>query len=115
LCSGRIDRNGVDEASAIADALETASVPRTSIDLDRNSERTLDSIDYLAARHANDAILLVTQPFHISRALYLARSRGLDAWGLIASGPDPSPSIRIREAMAELRAVLDLLWRPTRK
>jgi len=93
----------------MAAAIEAASVPAASIDLDRNSERTIDSIDYVAARHANEPVLLVTQPFHMSRALYLARSRGLDAWGLIAAGPSPSTRIRIREAMAELRAVLDLL------
>jgi SanA protein len=109
LCSGCIHSNGVDEASAMAEAIEAASVPAAAIDLDRNSERTIETIDYVAARHANEPILLVTQPFHMSRALYLARSRGLDVWGLIAAGPVPSPGIRIREAMAELRAVLDLL------
>ncbi len=118
LCSGRSDGDGIDstdstdstdEASALADALETASVPRAPIDLDRSSERTIDSIDYLAAHHGNEPILFVTQPFHMSRVLYLARSRGLDAWGLIASGPAPGPSLRMREAMAELRAVLDVL------
>jgi vancomycin permeability regulator SanA len=62
----------------------------------------------VAERHANEPILLVTQPFHMSRALYLARSRGLDAWGLIAGGPAPGIRIRVREAMAEFRAVLDL-------
>jgi SanA protein len=115
LCSGRIDGDGTDEATALADALETASVPRAAIDLDQSSGRTIDSIDYVAARHANESILLVTQPFHMSRALYLARSRGLDAWGLIASGPAPGPSVRMREAMAELRAVLDLLLPRRRK
>lgn len=112
LCSGRSDGDGIDsidEASALADALETASVPRAAIDLDQNSERTIDSIDYVAAHYANESILLVTQHFHMSRVLYLARSRGLDAWGLIASGPAPIPSLRMREAMAELRAVLDVL------
>jgi len=114
LCSGRSDGDGIDsidsidEASALTDALETASVPRAAIDLDQNSERTIDSIDYVAAHYANESILLVTQHFHMSRVLYLARSRGLDAWGLIASGPAPIPSLRMREAMAELRAVLDV-------
>ncbi len=109
LCSGRSESDSTDEASALADALETASVPRAAIDLDRNSERTIDSIDYVAAHHGNEPILFVTQPFHMPRVLYLARSRGLDAWGLIASGPAPIPSLRMREAMAELRAVLDVL------
>ena len=108
LCSGRIDGEGIDEAAALADALETAAIPRNVIELDQNSGRTIDSIDYVAKRHANEPILLVTQPFHMSRALYLARSRGLDAWGLIAGGPAPGPRIRLREAMAELRAILDL-------
>ena len=81
---------------------------RRAIELDRNSRRTIDSIDYVAERHADGPILLVTQPFHMSRALFLARSRGLDAWGLIASGPAPGLRIRLRESIAELRAVLDL-------
>lgn len=93
----------------MAEAIEAASVPHSAIDLDRGSERTIDSIDYVATRHANEPILLVTQLFHMPRALYLARSRGLDAWGLIAAGPTPGLGIRIRESMAELRAVLDLL------
>jgi SanA protein len=108
LCSGRIDGDGIDEAAALADALETAAIPRRAIELDRNSGRTIDSIDYVAERHADGPILLVTQPFHMSRALFLARSRGLDAWGLIASGPAPGLRIRLRESIAELRAVLDL-------
>jgi SanA protein len=108
LCSGCIHDDGIDEAAALADALETATIPRRAIELDRSSGRTIDSIDYVAERHAKGPILLVTQPFHMSRALYLARSRGLDAWGLIASGPAPGPRIRMREAMAELRAVLDV-------
>jgi SanA protein len=108
VCSGRIDGDGIDEAVALADALETAAIPREAIELDRNSGRTIDSIDYVAERHADGPILLVTQPFHMSRALYLARSRGLDAWGLIASGPAPGPRTRMREAIAEFRAVFDL-------
>jgi len=107
LCSGRTNDDEINEATAMAEALESASVPRSAIDLDQHAGRTADSIDHVAKRHANETILLVTQPFHMSRALYLARSRGLDAWGLIASGPAPGRRIRIREAMAELRAVLD--------
>jgi SanA protein len=115
LCSGRGDDDEFDEAIAMVEALESASVPRAAIDLDQRSERTLDSIDHVAECHETETILLVTQPFHMSRVLYLARSRGLDAWGLIASGPVPGPRIRIREAMAELRAVLDLLFSRRRR
>jgi SanA protein len=102
LCSGRAD-----EAIAMTELLELASVPPEAIDLDENSNRTIDSIDFLATHHAKENILLVTQPFHMSRSLFLARWRGLDAWGLIAGGPSPGLRARCREKLAELRAIID--------
>jgi SanA protein len=114
LCTGRVGKDGVDEATAMADALETASVPRIAIDLDRGSNRTIDSINFVATRYTNEAILLVTQPFHMSRSLYLARWRGLDAWGLIAAGPTPGLRDRIRERLAELRAFAERCFRRRR-
>ena len=91
----------------MAELLELASVPPGAIDLDENSNRTIDSIDFLATHHAKENILLVTQPFHMSRSLILARWRGLDAWGLIAGGPAPGLRARCREKLAELRAIID--------
>ena len=102
LCSG-----SADEAVAMAEALASASIPREAIDLDGSSDRTIDSIDFVATHHSNESILLVTQPFHMSRSLFLARWRGLDAWGLIAAGPTPGLRTRLRESLAELRAIFD--------
>ncbi|MEZ4292862.1 MAG: hypothetical protein R3E53_20960 [Myxococcota bacterium] len=39
----------------------------------------------------------MTQPFHLTRALYLAEARGLGALGLPAGGPGPGPRLRLRE------------------
>ena len=108
LCSGRIESDGTDEASALAEALESAGVPRTVIELDRRAARTIDTIEFLRARSPHERVLLVTQPFHLPRALQLARGRGLDAWGLAARGPRPGWRIRAREALARARAFLDL-------
>jgi len=102
LCTGLFD-----EAAAMAAALDAASVPRTEIDLDEASGRTIESIEFVAARHKDESILLVTQPFHMPRALFLARWQGLEAWGLIASGPSPGLRSRVRERLAEFRAVFD--------
>ena len=108
LCSGRVGRDGQDEASALASILESAGVPRSAIDLDCHAERTIDSIDFLARRHAEEPILLVTQAFHMPRALFLARRRGLEAWGLLAKGPAPSLRGRLRERLARTRALVEV-------
>jgi SanA protein len=111
LCSGGVDAFGRDEAIALAEALETASVPRSAIDLDRDAARTIDSIEHVARTHMGEPILVVTQAFHMPRSLHLARHHGIDAWGLVADGPRPGLRVRLREGLAEQRASLDLLWR----
>ena len=108
LCTGRVGGDGIDEAEALAELLVSARVPRSAIDIDAGSERTIDSIDFVASHDANRPILLVTQAFHMPRALYLARRRGLDAWGLVARGPEPGIRGRARERLARIRALLDL-------
>ena len=114
LCSGRIfDR--MNEVTELAAALEAASVPRSAIDLDPNSERTIDSIDYVARHYADMPILFVTQSFHLPRTLFLSRQRGLDAWGLLARGPEPGLRGRLRERLAELRAIFDVLRKRKQK
>ena len=122
LCSGRITarslgENGgpdeTDEAEALAVLLEAARVPRTSILFDRGATRTIDTIDHLAEHHRAARILIVTQAFHLPRALFLARARGLEAWGLAAPGPTPGWRGQLREGLGRMRAVWDvgIRWR----
>jgi len=114
LCSGRVHAMGGganvdhDETEALAALLKAAAVPRAAIAFDRRARRTIDTIDHLARHHGEVRIVLVTQPFHMARTLFLARARGLDAWGLPAPGPDPGPRNRLREGLGGLRAVLDV-------
>lgn len=113
LCSGR-SYHGMNEAAELAHALESAAVPRSAIRLDADSDRTIDSIDHVARFHANQPIVFVTQSFHLPRALFLARHRGLDAWGLLAKGARPSLRGQVREGLAEYRALWDVLRRRIR-
>jgi SanA protein len=105
LCTGFAD-----EVAAMLTALERAAVPRSEIDVDAGARRTIDSIRFVAERHRNEKILLVTQPFHMPRTLFLARCHGIDAWGLIAAGPVPGWRSRLRERLAELRSIFDWLF-----
>lgn len=108
LCSGRGGADSDDESAALAALLGAQRVPLAKIALDRGARRTLDTLDYLAEHHPHERILLVTQAFHLPRVLFLARSRRLDAWGLVAPGPAPGWRARRREELGQLRALWDV-------
>lgn len=114
LCSGRAGAEG-DEIEALIALLEAARVPRAALRFDPAALRTIDTIDHLALRYGGERILLVTQPFHLPRTLFLARARALEAWGLPAPGPKPGWRTRLREGLGQLRAVWDVVQsRPDR-
>lgn len=102
LCTGLPD-----EVAAMRAALDSARVPDSAIALDPGSRRTIESIEFVALRHKDEPILLVTQPFHMPRALSLARWSGLQSWGLLAAGARPGRRAQLRERLAELRALYD--------
>lgn len=105
LCSGW-DAHG--EATELAEALIAAGVASERLSVDGRAARTIDSIDYVAIQHADEKIVFVSQAFHLPRVLFLARSRGLDAWALRAEGRLHGLRPRLRETFARLRSIIDL-------
>lgn len=87
-------------------------VPDDALVLDYAGRRTYDSCfrarDIFGVKHA----ILVTQAFHLDRALYLCNSLGLDGIGVLADRRDYTASSQtwwsIREAAATAEAWLDL-------
>ena len=107
LCSGTIDRNGRDEARWLAAALERRGVPTAAIEIDAGSARTRDSIDAAGRRFPGRPLVFVTQSFHARRVQALAHRRGFEASTTAAPGPPPSWRLRLREALARLRAAIE--------
>lgn len=104
------------ETDALRAALLEAGVPADAIELDPAGERTIRTIEHLAdtAHAAAGPQVLVTQRFHLPRALWLAARLGVDARGLPAAGTLGRPRGRLREHLAWLRAILDVVWRRAR-
>jgi vancomycin permeability regulator SanA len=110
LMSGDNSRHGYDEPSAMRDAAVSAGVPRAAIVLDYAGFDTYSSC--YRARHVFglSGVTLVSQDFHLSRAIWLCRRMGISAAGLAAADADPSATSawELREVPASFVAVLDV-------
>ena len=78
-------RGGYDEPADMRDALIAAGVPAARIYRDYAGFRTLNSIVRAKQIFGQDRVIVVSQPFHLARALFLARGRGLDDDGFAAA------------------------------
>jgi vancomycin permeability regulator SanA len=73
---------GYDETVAMRDWALAAGVPADAIERDTGGLDTYDSCWRARHVYSIDAAVLVTQAYHLPRALYLCRALGIDAVGL---------------------------------
>jgi len=71
-----------EEVQSMLSYLVNKGVPRHLIVIDGNNARTFDSCYRLKNVLNENEVVLITQSFHLPRALYLCNEIGLDAWGL---------------------------------
>jgi SanA protein len=108
LVSGDHGTKSYDEPAAMAAELEHRGVARRDVFLDHAGFDTYATL--YRARHVFGvrSALIVTQEFHLTRAVYLARAFGMDAVGVRA---DRRPYERgqyysVRERAARIKAVV---------
>ena len=91
-------------------ALLKWGVPDSVITLDYAGLRTLDSIVRCKEIFGQDRIIIITQPFHCYRALFISRYYNMDAVAIIAQEPieEAAVMVYIREYFARTKAILDL-------
>jgi SanA protein len=116
LVSGDHGRVGYDEVNGMRRWLVAHGVPSSAVLLDHAGFRTLDTMDRAARVYGVRSAVVCTQRFHLPRAVFLARSRGLDAVGLAADGlgGPGSRTDRVRERVAVARALADVYLLGTR-
>jgi SanA protein len=110
LVSGDNSSVNYNEPAAMRADLIAQGVPAEHVTADYAGFRTLDSIYRAGDVFGLDTYVVVSQPFHIERALYLADQKGHDAIGYAASGPQGyhAQRNRAREVLARAKAVLDV-------
>jgi len=75
---------GYDEPAAMRKLALAQGVPATAIDIDPEGFTTRATMRRAAARFAVRDAVIVSQAFHLPRALYLAKAAGLSARGVAA-------------------------------
>lgn len=110
LVSGDNSRKTYDEPSAMKADLVARGVPAEFITCDFAGFSTLDSIKRAGPVFGQRRVIVVSQRFHLERALFLAKAAGLEADGYAAADAPFRWRLRVRsrELLARLKAVLDV-------
>lgn len=104
-------RNDYNEPEIMKQYLLEQGVPMERITKDAAGDNSYATCRNASQNYSDDALILISQPTHIRRALYLCRNMGLDAMGYEAAA---SPSRRwfamqtSRELLGNVKAVLDI-------
>jgi len=100
-----------DEVTSMYKDLIKLGVPSKYITRDFHGHRTFDSIVRAKEVFSLDDYIIVSQKFHLNRALYIAHEKGQKAIGFAAKdikGTKAAQKMIDREALAQVKAFLDI-------
>lgn len=110
LASGDNSHESYNEPAYLREALMLAGVPEERIVLDYAGFSTLDSVVRAEKVFGTESLIIVSQPFHLQRALFIAEASGVEAVGYAAADVEGwgGTAVRVREALARVKALLDV-------
>lgn len=111
ILSGDNSREEYNEPEDMRTMLIEAGVPDSIIHLDYAGFRTLDSVVRLNKIFNQNKFIIVSQPFHTERAIYIARQMDLDAYGYNAKDVNSKYGFKtqVREKFARVKVFIDFL------
>lgn len=108
LVSGDNGHKSYNEPRDMMQSLIAKGIPAKDIILDYAGFRTFDSVVRAKEVFGQGRMVIVSQEFHLERALYIAKSKQIEAVGFVAKDPGTSRNMLFtRELMARTKAVLD--------
>lgn len=111
LVSGDNRQLNYNEPVRMHRALVARGIPDSVIIMDYAGIRTLDSVVRASKVFGQKSITIISQQFHNERALYIARSNGIEAIGFNAKDVNASSGLKtnLRELLARVKVFIDLL------
>jgi len=110
IVSGDNRVENYNEPKQMQSALMSRGIPESAITLDYAGFRTLDSVVRCKKVFGQNKFIIISQKFHVERALFIANKYDIDAIGFAAQDPPGkySTKTKIREIFAKTKAVIDL-------
>lgn len=110
LVSGDNSSVEYNEVNPSRDYILAHGVPSDAIFLDHAGFDTYSSMYRARDVFLVDSVIVVTQSFHLPRAVFIARNLGLDAYGMSADKRKYLFKNNIREVLANVKAVFNVLY-----
>lgn len=116
LMSGDHRVDSYNEVGKMSELAQEAGVPRSVIYLDHIGLNTYDSIVHAKDFFGDGKVIIISQRYHLYRAVYLARAMGLDACGVAASGDTYTGQMyrEVRETAARVKDFFFGILKPER-
>ena len=107
LMSGDHGQAHYNEVGTMKQYAVDAGVPSSDVFMDHAGFSTYESLYRAKAVFGVDRVIIVTQKYHLYRALFIARALGIEAWGVASDYRTYSgQSIReVREVLARVKDV----------
>ena len=108
--SGDNSRTDYNETGDMKQELVAEGIPADDVLMDYAGFRTLDSVVRARNLYGATELTVISQEFHVERAVYLANRYGIDAIGFAAEDSSVQSArvrLAVRESLARVRAVLD--------
>ncbi len=98
------------EVNPVRNYLLKNNIPDQDIFLDHAGFDTYSSMYRARDVFQVKSMIIVTQSFHLPRAVFLARALGIEAYGMNADNGNYKISNYVREIFADVKAVIDLVF-----
>lgn len=108
IVSGDNSDINYNEPKAMQLALMEAGVLEEDIFLDYAGFRTLDSVVRAKEIFGQDDLIVISQEFHIRRAIYISTFKDMNMIGYVAKGANVDYRMRFREVFSRVKAWLDI-------
>ena len=109
LVSGDNSTVYYNEVNPVRNYLLAEGIPEDNIFLDHAGFDTYSSMYRAKEIFEAGSVIVVSQAFHLPRAVFIARALGLEAYGFAADSGRVALKNYIREALASEKAVLDVI------
>ena len=117
LMSGDHGRKDYDEVNTMKAYAISEGVPSSDVFMDHAGFSTYESMYRAKDIFVADKIIIVSQEYHLYRALYVARALGLEAYGVAADGDNYGGQTyrEVREILARAKDAVYALLKPEPK